>query len=106
LAPAARVGCRCQRRPRLMKNPLQESLSDRSQIVDSKDGEMSEWLKEHVCKTSSRYVAMSVGTSRCLSRVSQWREFRQEFEPHVGHDLRRPVQGLWPPTIAATFFSR
>ena len=49
---------------------------------------------------------MSVGISRCLSRVSQRLEIRQEFEPHVGHDLRRPVQGLWPPTIAATFFPR
>ena len=49
---------------------------------------------------------MSVGISRCLSRVSQRLEFRQEFEQHVGDDLRRPVQGLWPPTIAATFFPR
>jgi len=36
-------------------------------------------------------------------QVSQRLEFRQEFEQHVGHDLRRPVQELWPPTIAANF---
>ena len=24
----------------------------------------------------------------------------------ASHDLRRPVQGLWPPTVAATFFPR
>jgi hypothetical protein len=29
-----------------------DSAAARSQIVDSKDGEMSEWLKEHAWKTN------------------------------------------------------
>jgi hypothetical protein len=37
---------------------------------------------------------MSVGISRCLSRVSQRLEFRQEFEQHVGRDPAAPGAGV------------
>jgi hypothetical protein len=71
---------------------------DRSQVVDFKDGEMSEWLKEHAWKAwssvdSSANFKRSVSGSHSINRTADWSTSRKPRKPSKS---RVPVLYLHP----------
>jgi hypothetical protein len=60
---------------------VRESDLDRSQVVDSKDGEMSEWLKEHAWKLipAARADAHQVPPTHFRATTSSYNDVRQRI---------------------------